>query len=482
MAIIEKTRRESISTSERAADTYHASSESIKTDTHHVSPPSHHASSESLEEKKSWTKSEGITLSSSSFKTDTHHRSRTRIVRIIDRLNIGGPAKHTVWLTGGLDRDEFETTLVTGTVPPGEGDMGYFAKAEGVRPIIIKEMSRELSPADILVLAKLLGLLFRLKPDIVHTHKSKAGAIGRLAAIIYKWATPSALLLRPRRCRIVHTYHGHIFHSYYGRAKTRLFITIERVLARFTDRIIAISQKQQREICEEFRVGRPERFRVIPLGIDLDETAAREGRLRAELGIDDSEVLICTVGRLCEVKNYAMLIRAAARLASIDNESSSRARFVIIGDGPLRKELEQLSQSLDIGDKIAFTGFREDAPLLYADLDMVALTSLNEGTPLTLIEAMSCGRAVVATEVGGVVDIMGAHLDSSEGFSIWEHGLTVPSQDEEAYARALRFLINRPRLRAEMGERGRAFVRAGMSRERLVSDIEKLYRELTGRA
>ena len=155
---------------------------------------------------------------------------------------------------------------------------------------------------------------------------------------------------------------------------------------------------------------------------------------------------------------------------------------MIIGDGPLREELEQLSQRLNINDNITFTGFREDAPLLYASLDMAALTSLNEGTPLTLIEAMSCGRAVIATKVGGVADIMGAHLDSSDGFSIWEHGVTVPSQDIEAYARALQFLINRPRLRAEMGERGRAFVRAKLSRERLLRDIEHLYRDLAGRA
>ena len=413
---------------------------------------------------------------------DTDHTPRTRVVRIIDRLNIGGPAKHTVWLTAGLDPDEFETTLVTGTVPPGEGDMGYFAEAASVRPFVIKEMSRELSLSDILVLVKLLGLLFRLKPDIVHTHKSKAGAVGRLAAIIYRWITPSALLLRPRKCRILHTYHGHIFHSYYGRIKTRLFITIERTLSRFTDRIIVISPEQRREISEEFRVGRPERFSIIPLGIDLDETVERDRRLREEFGIDDDQVLIGTVGRLCDVKNYSMLIRAAARLASIDADSSSRARFMIIGDGPLREELEQLSQRLNINDNITFTGFREDAPLLYASLDMAALTSLNEGTPLTLIEAMSCGRAVIATKVGGVADIMGAHLDSSDGFSIWEHGVTVPSQDIEAYARALQFLINRPRLRAEMGERGRAFVRAKLSRERLLRDIEHLYRDLAGRA
>jgi glycosyltransferase involved in cell wall biosynthesis len=403
---------------------------------------------------------------------------KVRVVRIIDRLNIGGPAKHVAWLSAGLDPEEFETVLITGTVPPGEGDMSYFARSAGVSPVTIKEMSRELGPRDIVVIAKLLGHLLRLKPQIVHTHKAKAGATGRIAAALYKWLTPSALWLRPRRCRIVHTFHGHIFHSYYGAAKTGIFLAVERALALVTDRIVTISEQQRREINEEFRVGRPAQFEVIPLGIDFDEFSRHSGRLREELGVEDDEMLIGIVGRLCEVKNHAMMLEAMARLNESLASSGPAIRLVVIGDGHLRPELERLAASLAVSDRVTFAGFREDAPSLYADLDIVALTSLNEGTPLTLIEAMSCGRVVATTEVGGVIDIMGERRKQDERFSIWDHGVTAPSKDVEAFARALKYLIERPEARREMGERGRAFVRSRLSRERLLLDTARLYKKL----
>lgn len=364
--------------------------------------------------------------------------------------------------------------------------MSYFARAAGITPLVIKEMSRELSLRDLVVVARLLGQLWRLQPQIIHTHKAKAGAVGRCAALLYKWLTPSALWLRPRECRVVHTYHGHIFHSYYGAAKTRLFLAIERALARVcTDCLIALSEQQRRDICQRYGVGRPEQFRIIPLGLDGDESTERRAGLRDELAIANDELLVGIVGRLCEVKHHALLLAAAAQLArgrTADGgwrmDRLPRVRFVVIGDGHLRGELEQLAGQLGISDRVTFTGFREDAISLYRDLDLVALTSLNEGTPLTLIEAMNCGRAVVATEVGGVVDLMGARRTVADGFSIWDHGLTAPSRDASAFARALGFLIERPELRREMGQRGRAFVRARLSKDRLVSDVEQLYREL----
>ena len=405
--------------------------------------------------------------------------SRIRVVRVIDRLNIGGPAKHVVWLTAGLSENEFETTLITGSVPPGEGELSYFARACKIEPIVVKEMSRELSLGDLIVVFKLVRELLRLKPQIVHTHKAKAGAVGRVAALIYKWLTPSALWLRPRQCRIVHTYHGHVFHSYYGRLKTRLFIAIERALARAcTDRIIVVSEQQLQEVCGSFHVGRREQFRVVPLGINFEELPEDRGRLRREFGISDDEVAIGIVGRLCEVKNHSMLLETAARLAEESDGTSPLTRLVIIGDGHLREEIETLARDLGVADTTVFTGFRKDATSFYADLDITALTSVNEGTPLTLIEAMCCGCAVAATEVGGVVDIMGSRRETSDGFTIWDHGVTAPSRDVGAFARALQFLIDRPDLRCEMGERGRAFVKAKFSRNRLVSDIETVYREL----
>jgi glycosyltransferase involved in cell wall biosynthesis len=401
---------------------------------------------------------------------------RIRVVRIIDRLNVGGPAKHVTWLAAGLDPERFETTLITGVVPDSEGDMGYFARAAGVEPLVIEEMSRELRPGDVVVLFKILRELFRLKPHIVHTHKAKAGAVGRLAATIYKWLTPSALRLRPRRLGVIHTYHGHIFHSYYGAAKTRMFLAIERALARFcADRIIAISDRQRDEILRTFKVGRSEQYKVIPLGIDFDEIAsqrAQRGGLRRELGIGAGEVLVGVVGRLCEVKNHAMLIESAAKM------KTAGAAFVIVGDGHLRAELDAQASAAGLDGRVTFTGFRDDAASLYADFDIAALTSLNEGTPLTLIEAMGCGCALVSTEVGGVPDLMGRRRESMNGFTVWDHGVTAPSRNVEAFTSALKYLVGRPGLRREMGERGRAFVLSRLSKERLISDIENLYRDL----
>lgn len=397
-----------------------------------------------------------------------------RIVRIIDRLNIGGPAKHVTWLTSGLDPKRFCTTLIAGSVPANEGDMTYYARKAGIDPIIIKEMSRELSAADLVVIAKLVRLLFQLRPQIVHTHKAKAGAVGRTAALIYRLLTFS--LFSGRRCGTVHTFHGHIFHSYYGPLKSRLFIWIERLLAMFcTDRIIAISPQQRSEIQGHFNVGGETQFDVISLGIDLDEIdSAAAGRLRAELKIEPDVPLVGIVGRLCEIKNQAMFIEAAARVC----EKDSTAQFAVIGNGELRVELEGLAQAREMQDRIHFLGFRADMLSLYQDLDIAAITSLNEGTPLTLIEAMSNGCALASTDVGGVTDLMGSKLGREDGFLLWEHGVTVPSRDIEAFSRALQFLIDNPSLRKEMGERGREFAQNRFSKERLIADIENLYYKL----
>ena len=223
-------------------------------------------------------------LNSNSAASSEPAGDRIRVVRVIDRLNIGGPAKHVIWLTTGLDANEFDATLITGTVPRGEGDMGYFADASGVTPVVINEMSRELGPRDIVVIAKLVRQFLKLKPQIIHTHKAKAGAAGRIAAFIYKWLTPSALMFRPRECPVLHTYHGHVFHSYYGRFRTSMFLTVERMLARLvTDRVVVISEQQKAEINRTFRVGRSDQFRLVPLGLDLElfaNYASRRGRFR----------------------------------------------------------------------------------------------------------------------------------------------------------------------------------------------------------
>src|SRR5215210_2579185 len=212
-----------------------------------------------------------------------------KIVRIIARLNVGGPARHVTWLTAALRSATLESVLIAGTVPQGEGDMTYFARAHGVEPVIIPEMSREISLKDAVTIWKLYRQLVRLRPDIVHTHTAKAGTVGRIAGLLYRWLVPSALVGRPRPVRFVHTYHGHIFHSYYGALKTRLFLLIEKVLARLaTDAIVVISPQQYREIHETFGVGRARQFAVIRLGLDLEAFGSwpeKRHVLRDELGV-----------------------------------------------------------------------------------------------------------------------------------------------------------------------------------------------------
>src|SRR5438132_10604926 len=252
-----------------------------------------------------------------------------KVLRIIARLNVGGPARHVVWLSEGLRSAGFETLLVAGVVPPGEDDMSYVAAASGVRPFTVPEMSREISLKDAVTTWKLFRLMLRDRRDIVHTHTAKAGTVGRVAGLAYRWLTPGLLIGRPRPCRFVHTYHGHVFHGYYGPRKTQLFLGIERWLARLvTDRIVVVSEQQRQEINEVFRVGRREQFAMIPLGLDIGAYAnwqQRRPRVRAELGANENQVLIGIVGRLTGIKNHKLFLQAAARLKEIFTARASVA-------------------------------------------------------------------------------------------------------------------------------------------------------------
>jgi glycosyltransferase involved in cell wall biosynthesis len=404
-----------------------------------------------------------------------------KVLRIIARLNVGGPARHVVWLADGMKSAGYDTLLVSGVVPPDEDDMSYAAAAVGIVPVIIPDMSREISLRDALTTWKLFRLMRRERPAIVHTHTAKAGTVGRVAGLMYRWLTPATLIGKPRVCKFVHTYHGHVFHSYYGRAKTRLFLGIERLLARLaTDRIIVVSTQQLREINEQFRVGRREQFAVIPLGIDTSAFAnwqERRPRLRAELKVSDDELLVGIVGRLTEVKNHELFLRAAAACRTL--AQSRRVRFVIIGDGKLRQKLEARAKSLLLGDNVVFLGTRNDPENFYPALDVVALTSLNEGTPLTLIEAMANARPLIATEVGGVVDLLGPIVSTdNKGYAICERGLLARSGDAEGLARGLTRLIEDESLRTDLGARGRDFVLRNYAKERLLADIAQLYGQL----
>lgn len=399
-------------------------------------------------------------------------------MRIIARLNVGGPAKHVVWLNSRLG-DEFDSMLVTGSVPPGEADMSDFAQQHAVSVITIPEMSREIGPRDAVVLWKLFRLMRRHSPSIVHTHTAKAGAVGRAAATLYNWTRFFGR--RRERCVIVHTYHGHVFHSYYGKLLTSVFLAIERTLARVTDHLVVISQQQYREISETFRIGRPAQFRVVPLGLDLEsvvgDRSARES-FRSRYGLRSDEFVVGIVGRLAEIKNHEMFLAAARDVEKTDRN----VRFVVIGDGHLRAQIETRARELGC-ERVLFAGVHHDPRSFYPALDLIALTSLNEGTPLAVIEGMANGIPSVATEVGGVVDLGGAveTRELGDRIAIRERMITVPSRDHEAFASAVRKLVHDPELRSRLGLRGREFVETSYSLRRLVSDVRTMYRDLAAK-
>jgi glycosyltransferase involved in cell wall biosynthesis len=398
-----------------------------------------------------------------------------KIIRIIARLNVGGPSRHVVWLTKAFRDEEFQTVLLTGTVPEGEENMSYFAAENDVVPIYIPEMSRELSLNDISSLWKVFRQIWREKPDIIHTHTAKAGTIGRVAGFLYRW-------LRWKEVKIVHTFHGHIFHSYYGNFKTKIFLIIEKALARFaTDKIIVISEQQKKEINEYFGIGSKEQFVIIPLGIDLTKfTDAEQKRhiLRAEIGVTDDEIVVGLVGRLTEIKNIPLFLKAACLYKERKNDRFPKLKFVIIGNGHLREKLEAETFDSGIEGLVKFLGNRTDSEVFYSGLDIVALTSLNEGTPLSLIEAMANSKPVISTAVGGVVDLLGKIESQKDGFNICERGVSVASEDAEGFFKGLLYLVQDKDLQVKLGIAGKKFVLKNYDKERLIADIADLYRSL----
>lgn len=404
-----------------------------------------------------------------------------KILRIIARLNVGGPARHVVWLTDKLRPRGFETTLVAGTVPDGEEDMAYFADEHGVEPHYIREMSRELSAKDVVSLFKIFRILRRDRPDIVHTHTAKAGTVGRIAAFAYKWLTLGTIIGKPRKLKVIHTFHGHVFHSYYGKQKTGIFLMIERALAAFaTDRIVVISDQQLNEINGRFGVGRREKFEVVPLGMELEPFGASEEKRQQARSIFNAtydHFVVGFSGRLTEIKDIPLLLSAA----KVCIETETKFRFVIIGDGSLRGELEAMSEDLGISHAITFLGSRSDVADLLSGLDAFALTSKNEGTPLSLIEAMAAGVPSISTRVGGVRDLLGTSTEANSGFEVCERGIAIDSREPEDFAKGLIYLAKNKTIQERVSNEALVFVRDRYSIDRLVRDIDGLYRELTTR-
>lgn len=397
------------------------------------------------------------------------------ILRVATRLNIGGPARQVALLSSALSRDGWRTVLVTGTPSAAEGDFGSLVDP-GLAWTQLPSLRRELHPVrDLVVWWQLFRLVCRERPRIIHTHMAKAGTLGRLAGLAYNgW---QRLRGRPGRAVLVHTFHGHVLSGYFGRRSSAFFARVERWLARRTDRLIAVSPSVAEDLLAR-GIADPARLSVIPLGFDLSGFLAVEGpgqALRQELGVAPGTPLIGIIGRLVPIKQHELFLRTAARLARQD----VTRRFVIVGDGERRSALEQLTRGLGLSDRVFFVGWRTDLPAIYADLDCVCLTSRNEGTPVSVIEALACARPVVATAVGGVGDMLGAVTEHRQEYDVAQRGVLVQlSAQAEGVTAAVERLLGDPDLRRRLAGAGRAYARERYAAARLVGDIAGLYRSL----
>lgn len=395
-----------------------------------------------------------------------------RILRIANRFNLGGPTFNVAYLTRYL-APEFETMLVGGEKDDSEASSGHILDELGLTPVIIPEMKRELSPGlDLTAYRKVKQLIREFRPDIVHTHASKAGAIGRQAAFDMKVPV------------ILHTFHGHVFHSYFGRLKTQFYKQVERSLAKRSTRIIAISELQKQELSITHRICEPEKIEVIPLGFDLNRfregQVAKRSFFRNEFHVAEDEIAVGIIGRLVPVKDHRLFLRL---LKNACERSVQKLRFFIVGDGEERTDLESYCHALGIPfiDHLAsqrgetalltFTSWRTDVDVIYAGLDLVMLTSMNEGTPVSLIEAQASGRPVLSTDVGGVANVV--RHDRT--------GLLAPHYDEPKLAEMLLSLTDDAALRGRLSANGWDQVGEAYHYTRLVSDMKRLCDDLLAR-
>lgn len=387
-----------------------------------------------------------------------------KVLRIINRFNLGGITYNVSYLSRYLS-DEFETLLIGGAEEKGEESSLHITEQLGLKPQIIPELQRAVSfQSDVAAYKRIKEIIREFKPDIVHTHASKAGAVGRLAAIHCKVPV------------IVHTFHGHVFHSYFGKGKTFFFKSVERYLAQRSNAIITISDLQKKELTEIFNITNPRKTHVIPLGFDLDRftqnTEQKRKEFRDKYKLEKDELAIGIIGRLAPIKNHELFIDA---VEFVKNKSNKKIRAFIIGGGETQQQLEDYLKSKNLAyTKVAdspslfcFTSWIKNVDWALAGLDVVALTSKNEGTPVSLIEAQAAGKLIVATNVGGTADVVG----KDSGF------LTNPNNPQEYKEKLLEAVNDFEKLQHKVAN-NRENVLNRFSYKRLVNDVENLYKKL----
>lgn len=383
---------------------------------------------------------------------------KIRILRIINRFNIGGPTYNATFLTRYLG-DEYETMLVGGLPEEGEADSLFILEKYGVKPILIEEIKREPNfSSDRKAYKKIRQLIQEFKPDIVHTHAAKAGALGRRAAAAENVPV------------IVHTFHGHVFHSYFGKVKTRVFKEIEKRLAKRSTGIIAISPQQKKELTELHKIVEADKVQVIPLGFDLKPF--NEGRLnyreevRKELGLATNEVAVAIVGRLAPIKDHDFFLDVVEK---IKGRVDGQVKFFVVGDGSEKEHIEERLKSINSKvEVVRLMSWIKDIARFNAGMDIICLTSKNEGTPVSLIEAQAANIPVVSTDVGGVKDII-RNLET---------GIIVKERRPELYADQLLDLINDEKKRAKLSQNGWNHVEEKFHYTTLVKNMDSYYKQL----
>ncbi len=390
-----------------------------------------------------------------------------RVLRILNRLIIGGPTINATYLTKYM-APEFETILVIGEKDDHEQDATYLTDQLDITPLVVSKMKRSIHPVnDGQAYLEVKAIIEKFKPDIVHTHAAKAGIIGRMAADACNVPV------------VVHTFHGHVFHSYFSKWQTESFIMLERYLAKKSTGIIAISPIQKDELANTYNICPEDKIHVIPLGLDLDkfrtDQDAKRHSFRKRYFIADDDLTIGIIGRIVPVKNHTLFVEAAAKLLAKTNK---KVKFIVIGDGDMRADMENEFRKHNID----YSYFPQEQRLATATclswqlnmdevlsaLDIVALTSHNEGTPLSLIEAQAAGKPIVSTNIGGVADVV------LEGKTGW----LVEAGNAEAFAEALLKLVNDAAMRAQFGADGKIFAHGNFSYNRLVGDMSRYYNTL----
>lgn len=394
-------------------------------------------------------------------------KKKIKVLRIINRFNLGGPSFNAAYLSKYLE-PEFETLLIGGTKYEEEESSEFILEKLGVKPIIIPEMQRKITlTGDLRAYKKIKKIIQDYKPDIVHTHAAKAGALGRYAA--HKCGVPI----------IIHTFHGHVFHSYFGKSETTFYKNAERKLSRLSTKIIAISDIQKEELWKHHNICSKDKIAMIPLGFDLskfhENLEEKRKSFRETYQIADDEIAIGIIGRLVPIKNHSMFIDS---INELQKRTKKKIRAFLVGDGEDKNKLiEQVKRTgLDYVEwkkmqksaTITFTSWIKDIDWVNAGMDIITLTSLNEGTPVTLIEAQASNKPIVTTNVGGVKNIV---LKNETAF-------VVESKDKEEIVSSLLKLVEDAELRNKMGAKGWDFVNKEFHYLRLVKDMRNLYNSL----